>query len=97
MRVGISTPLVAHWPKGIAPQLKGKFEHQPAHLIDLMATCVDLAKADYPKKANGKEIVPMQGVSLKPVFSGKNCSGKTYLLGTRREPSNPNWKMEACS
>jgi arylsulfatase len=68
---GISTPLVAHWPKGIAPQLKGKFEHQPAHLIDLMATCVDLAKADYPKKANGKEIVPMQGVSLKPVFSGK--------------------------
>lgn len=68
---GISTPLVAHWPKGIAPQLKGKFEHQPAHLIDLMATCVDLAKADYPKKANGKKIVPMQGVSLKPVFSGK--------------------------
>ena len=68
---GISTPLVAHWPKGIAPDLRGKFEHQPAHLIDLMATCVDLAKADYPKEFKGQKIVPLQGVSLKPAFSGK--------------------------
>ncbi|MGB0355941.1 MAG: arylsulfatase [Opitutales bacterium] len=68
---GISTPLVAHWPKGISAKLRGKFEHQPAHLIDLMATCVDLAKADYPKEVKGQKIVPMQGVSLKPTFSGK--------------------------
>ena len=68
---GISTPLVAHWPKGISAKLRGKFEHQPAHLIDLMATCVDLAKADYPKEVKGEKIVPMQGVSLKPTFSGK--------------------------
>ena len=68
---GISTPLVAHWPKGISAKLRGKFEHQPAHLIDLMATCVDLAKADYPKEVKGEKIVPMQGVSLKPAFLGK--------------------------
>ena len=68
---GISTPLVAHWPKGISAKLRGKFEHQPAHLIDLMATCVDLAKADYPKEVKGQKIVPMQGVSLNPPFSGK--------------------------
>jgi len=68
---GISTPLVAHWPKGISAKLRGKFEHQPAHLIDLMATCVDLAQADYPKEVKGQKIVPMQGVSLKPTFSGK--------------------------
>jgi arylsulfatase len=77
---GISTPLVAHWPKGIAPKLRGKLEHQPAHLIDLMATCVDLAKADYPKKVNGKEIVPIQGVSLKPVFSGKTLGRKNPIF-----------------
>ena len=67
---GISTPLVAHWPKGIDKKLYGKFDHQPAHLIDLMATCVDLAKADYPKDVKGKKIIPMQGVSLQPAFSG---------------------------
>ena len=76
---GISTPLVAHWPKGIARKLRGEFEHQPSHLIDLMATCVDLAKADYPKEANGQKIVPLQGVSLKPTFSGKNLSRKNPI------------------
>ncbi|HAD20902.1 MAG TPA: arylsulfatase [Opitutae bacterium] len=76
---GISTPLVAHWPKGISPKLRGKFEHQPAHLIDLMATCVDLAKAEYPKEVNGQKIVPLQGVSLKPSFSRKNLQRKNPI------------------
>ena len=77
---GIGTPLVAHWPKGIAPQLRGKFEHQPAHLIDLMATCVDLGQAEYPKEANGQKIVPMQGVSLKPAFSGKKLGRENPIF-----------------
>ena len=68
---GISTPLVAHWPKGIAPRLQGEFDTQPTHLIDLMATFVDLGKANYPKTSDGQEIVPMQGISMKPAFSGK--------------------------
>ena len=38
---GISTPLIAHWPKGIAAQ--GELRKQPGHLIDIAATCVDLA------------------------------------------------------
>ena len=77
---GIGTPLVAHWPKGIAPQLRGKFEHQPAHLIDLMATCVDLGRAEYPKEANGQKIVPMQGISLKPAFSGKKLGRENPIF-----------------
>ena len=77
---GISTPLVAHWPKGIAPKLRGKFEHQPSHLIDLMATCVDLANADYPKQVKGKEIIPLQGVSLKPAFSGGKLERKNPIF-----------------
>ena len=43
---GISTPLIAHWPAGI--KRRGKLEHQPGHLIDIMTTCVDLAGAKYP-------------------------------------------------
>ena len=46
---GISTPLIAHWPAGI--KRGGELEHQPGHLIDIMATCVDLAGADYPRGA----------------------------------------------
>jgi len=40
---GISTPLIVHWPAGIAAARQGRLESQPGHLIDLMATCVDLA------------------------------------------------------
>ena len=71
---GISSPLVAHWPNGIDEKLNGKTDDQPTHLIDLMATCVDLGKATYPKKVEGIEIVPLQGVSIAPAFSGRKIN-----------------------
>jgi arylsulfatase len=33
-----------------------------------MATCVDLAGAQYPKTYNGSPITPLEGQSLRPVF-----------------------------
>ena len=67
---GISTPLIAHWPAGIAPDRAGGLERQPSHLIDLMATCVDLAGATYPAEVAGKPLKPLAGVSLRPAFAG---------------------------
>jgi arylsulfatase len=66
---GISTPLIAHWPAGIAR--RGELEKQPGHLIDIMATCVDVAGATYPKTFKGHDITPMEGKSLLPAFAGK--------------------------
>jgi arylsulfatase len=43
----------------------------PAHLIDLMATCVDLAGAEYPRQHRGKTVIPMEGVSLVPALNGR--------------------------
>ncbi len=71
---GISTPLIAHWPAGI--KRRGELEHQPSHLIDIMATCVDLAGAEYPKKVGDNEIQPMEGTSLDPAFKGKKLDRK---------------------
>ena len=43
---GIRTPLIAHWPKVIK---KGNgLTRQPGHVIDVMATCLDLADLKYP-------------------------------------------------
>ena len=64
---GIGTPLIAHWPAGV--KAKGEFRAQQAHLIDLMATCVDLAGATYPSELNGKKILPGEGKSLVPAFA----------------------------
>ncbi len=69
---GIATPLIAHWPVRIAR--KGQLERQPGHLLDLMATCVEVAGAKYPETFNGNAIVPMQGKSLVPVFDGQTIS-----------------------
>ncbi len=67
---GISTPLIAHWPKGVAARQANQFVTTPAHLIDIMATCVDLTGAKYPAEQNGQKITPMEGISLKPAFTG---------------------------
>jgi arylsulfatase len=66
---GISTPLIAHWPSRI--KARGKLRHQPGHLIDIMATCVDAAHARYPSQYKGNSIIPMEGKSLVPAFDNK--------------------------
>ena len=66
---GISTPLIAHWPAGIAG--KGELRKQPGHLIDVMATCVAVSGAQYPSEFNGNAILPMEGQSLLPAFANK--------------------------
>jgi arylsulfatase A-like enzyme len=71
---GISTPLVAHWPQGIPSNRRNALEHQPGHLIDIMATCVDVSGAMYPRKRNEFNIKPLEGTSLRPAFNGISLS-----------------------
>ena len=66
---GVSTPLIAHWPAGIAS--KNELRHQPGHLIDVMATVVEVSGAKYPEEFNGKPILPMEGRSLVPAFADR--------------------------
>lgn len=66
---GIATPLIVHWPAGI--KAAGELRKQPGHVVDLMATCVDVAGATYPAEFGGKPIQPMEGKSLVPAFSDR--------------------------
>ncbi|MDG3006038.1 arylsulfatase [Paludisphaera mucosa] len=95
---GVSTPLVAHWPKGIGPERKGKLEPQPGHLIDVMATCVDVAGAAYPAEVDGRPIKPREGVSLRPAFQGEPL-GRTQPLFWEHEGNRAvrdgDWKLVA--
>ena len=69
---GIATPLIVHWPAGIAG--KGEFRTQPGHIIDIMATAVDVAGAKYPTTFQGHAILPMEGRSLVPAFANRPIS-----------------------
>lgn len=70
---GISSPLIMYWPEKINSDAfnGGQFRAEPAHLIDIMATCIDVAEASYPTQYNGNQIQPMEGKSLIPVFEEK--------------------------
>ncbi|MEI7533303.1 MAG: arylsulfatase [Verrucomicrobiae bacterium] len=67
---GIATPLIAHWPAGIAA--KGELRSQLGHVIDIMSTCVEVAGAKYPAEFKGKPILPMEGKSLVPAFGNQS-------------------------
>ncbi|MGB5357155.1 MAG: arylsulfatase, partial [Eudoraea sp.] len=64
---GIASPLIVHWPDGIKKN-KGSLQETPSHLIDIMATCIDVAGAEYPENYRGNKIPVPEGVSLRPVF-----------------------------
>ena len=75
---GIATPLVAHWPAAIRGE--GKLVHEPAHVIDLMATCCDVAGATYPRTYQGHEITPLEGKSLLPLLRGEKPKGHEAIF-----------------
>jgi len=60
---GISTPLIVHWPKGIAA--RGEFRRDPGHVIDMLPTLLDLAGG----KPLDSGAPPLPGLSLVPAFA----------------------------
>ncbi len=67
---GIRTPLIVRWPAVI--EQGNRITHQVGHVIDLMATCLDVAGCEYPKEFRGRKPVPLEGKSLLPVFRGQH-------------------------
>jgi arylsulfatase A-like enzyme len=63
---GIATPLIAHWPRGIAE--RGGIRHTPGYLPDIMATLLDVTGLAYPQHWPGRDLAPLEGTSLAPVF-----------------------------
>jgi arylsulfatase len=58
---GISTPMVVSWPGRIPADRRGQFAREPAHLIDLLPSFLELAGAEAKPevKLEGQSIVDM--------------------------------------
>jgi arylsulfatase len=69
---GMATPLIVHWPRGIARKRHGSFVEAHGYLPDFMPTCLELAEARYPTHREGRPMPPMVGRSLVPLVRGSN-------------------------
>ncbi|WP_345948307.1 arylsulfatase [Mucilaginibacter sp. PAMB04274] len=90
---GIATPFIVSYPAVIKAHKKSE---QPGHIVDLMATCLDLAGAKYPKTYNNNAIKPTEGISLLPLIKGQIWKGHNALFFEHegnRAVRQGNWKL----
>jgi arylsulfatase len=73
---GIATPLILHWPAGIAE--RGAIRHTPGQLPDIMATVLEVTGAAYPTEHDGRVIPPCEGESLTRSFTGESERGPMF-------------------
>jgi arylsulfatase len=93
---GIATPLVACWPARI--QARGGLAHEPGHVIDILATCLDAAGVSYPRERDGRPVTPLEGRSLLPVLEGRGRSGHEAIFWEHqgnRAVRRGKWKLVA--
>ena len=67
---GITSPLIAHWPNGIAREQRGRIIADVAHVIDIHATCLDAARTQQPRSFRDHDVLPAEGLSLLPTIRG---------------------------
>ncbi len=66
---GCSSPLIAHWPSGIAA--RGALHPQVGHVMDIMLTCLELAGVACPSENVAGSVQRPEGVSLAPCFKSE--------------------------
>ena len=91
---GIATPLIARWPDVI--ESPDRLYRHPAHVIDVMATAVEVAGARYPEVYDGRLIQPLEGRSLVPALKGDTAAVHQALFWEHqgnRAVRHGKWKL----
>ena len=91
---GIASPLICSWPARI--RQGGAITQEPGHVIDLSATCLDVAGVHYPESYREKAVKPIEGKSLRPIFETGSREGHEAIFweheGNRAVRKGP-WKL----
>ncbi|KAA1257938.1 Arylsulfatase [Rubripirellula obstinata] len=92
---GISTPAILHWPAGLKIK-PGEVNRQPVHLIDVMPTLADITDSPIPSDFANRELRPVSGQSLRPIFDGESFDRQQplhFLFSTDRGLRIDDWKL----
>jgi arylsulfatase len=93
---GIATPLIAHWPKGIAE--RGELRRAPGHVIDIVPTVLELVGGKPPATWNGEPVPPPPGKSLVSVLTRDGSIAREdlwWLHEGNRAIRADDWKLVA--
>ena len=77
---GIRTPLIVRWPSVV--KQAGQLTSQVGHVIDIMATLLDVSGSEYPTEFQGRRPLPLEGKSLEPIFRGQQRAPTSCWRGT---------------
>jgi arylsulfatase A-like enzyme len=91
---GIRTPLIAHWPDGIAG--RGRIVNEVGHVIDLMPTFLELAGGTYPGELGDRKPLPLDGRSFVPILRGESLPPRGSLawrVPQHRALRSGDWKL----
>jgi arylsulfatase len=72
---GVRTPLVVHWPAGIAGSAAGQVRDQFCHAVDLLPTVLDVTGIEAPALVDGVDQLSLDGASLRPTFDDAGAPG----------------------
>jgi len=91
---GISSPGIISWPE--LSKMNGEIVHHPTHVIDIMPTLLQVSGAKYPKRLDGRPIMPKQGVCLiKTVKSRRGSRELFFEHEGNRAMRDDEWKLVA--
>ncbi|MGN6133637.1 MAG: arylsulfatase [Aureliella sp.] len=93
---GISTPLIAHWPRGIAAH--GQLHSRLGHVVDIAPTIVQLAGGKWPEQVGDEKVPATPGQSLVDSFhlaDAQRQSSLWWLHEGNRALRSGNWKAVA--
>jgi arylsulfatase A-like enzyme len=93
---GVSTPLIVHWPAGIAA--RGELRRTPGHVIDFVPTVLDVLDAEKPAQWQGEPIPAAPGRSLLPAFAEDKTIDRDslwWLHNGNRALRVGDWKLVA--
>ncbi len=75
---GISTPLIAHWPRGV--KAKGQLHNRPGHVVDIAPTLLELAGGSWPTASGDTKIPVPSGESFASALRGSNDAARRAPL-----------------
>lgn len=74
---GSHNHFIVSWPSVIK---SGTISDEITHVVDIFPTLLDIKGISYPKEIDGETTIPLNGVSLLPVFKGQDRKDPEYIM-----------------